>query len=485
MGSILQIKDYLLEEISPSIWRLEKREQMNAGVHFVGSENILRALHDDKSIEQAVNVACLPGVVDPVLTMPDIHQGYGFPIGGVAAFFIDSGVISPGGVGYDINCGVRLLKTNLLHEEISTPKIIQPLLQDIFEAIPTGVGSQREDLNFNTTQFTNILMTGAQEAIRMGFGLSEDVLNIEKQGMMKDAHPEYLSSRARERGLFQLGTLGSGNHFLEVQFVDRIFDERTAEAFGLFVNQIVITIHTGSRGLGYQVCQDALETCLSACKKYGISLRDPELASAPLDSPEGINYLGAMRSAANFAFANRQFITHWTREVFSKHFSHSKLDVLYDVCHNIAQIETMPWQGTTKEFCIHRKGATRAYPPGHRDLAPHLRPWGQPVIIPGDMGRYSFVLCGNPHSMELSFGSACHGAGRILSRHQAKKRSSDRAVENELAKKGIYVKSSGRHTVVEEMPEAYKDVSEVVDSTSEAGIAHKVARLRPILVIKG
>ena len=485
MSSTLTIKDFVLKEITPDIWRFEKTGEMLAGIHFVGSADILKAISDDKSFEQAIHVASLPGVIDPVLTMPDIHQGYGFPIGGVAAFDLDTGVISPGGVGYDINCGVRLLTTNLEHNNLNDNKLIKQLLGDLFDAIPTGVGSQRKDLKPTPFQFENILVNGAQELVRMGMGTTGDLQSIEKSGAFTEARPDFLSPRALERGHFQLGNLGSGNHFLEVQFVDQIFDKKTGVAFGLSKGQIVVMIHTGSRGLGYQVCQDALEDCLSASEKYGIQLSDPELASAPIGSAEGIRYLGAMRAAANFAFANRQCITHWTREVFKKYFPQSELTLLYDVCHNIAQIEQMTWKGSMKKFCIHRKGATRAYPPHHTELPEYLRPWGQPVIIPGDMGRCSYVLCGNKGSLELSFGSACHGAGRVLSRHQAKKKSTDRAVEKQLAEHGIFVKSSGKNTLVAEMSEAYKDVSAVVQSTARAGIAHSVARLKPILVIKG
>jgi tRNA-splicing ligase RtcB (3'-phosphate/5'-hydroxy nucleic acid ligase) len=479
------LKGLELQETSPGIWRIEPQGKMRVGVHLVGTPELLKALESDMSIQQAMNVATLPGVLDPVLTMPDIHQGYGFPIGGVAAFHAKTGIVSPGGVGYDINCGVRMLTSSLLREQLGERDKLRALVRDLFEAVPSGVGSQRKDLTYSQSDFEKILEEGAHWAIARGFALAEDIEHIEERGQMKNANPEKVSPRAKERGFHQLGTLGSGNHFLEVQFVDEIYDEKVAKAFGLFLDQVVVTIHTGSRGLGYQVCTDYLESSFKASQKYGIELVDRQLASAPLESEEGQSYLGAMSAAANFAFCNRQLITHWTREVFSRHYPNTKLSVLYDVCHNIAKWEEMPHGKTSMRVCVHRKGATRAYPPNHPLVPPDYRRVGQPVLVPGDMGRYSFILVGGKDSLEHTFGSACHGAGRELSRGQAKKLAKGRPLTRELEDKGIYVKTAGRHTLVEEMPEAYKDVANVVNATAHAGVANLVARLRPICVVKG
>jgi tRNA-splicing ligase RtcB (3'-phosphate/5'-hydroxy nucleic acid ligase) len=454
---------------------------MRAGVHLVGSGRMLSKLADDKSLDQAVNVASLPGVLDPVLTMADIHQGYGFPIGGVAAFHAVNGVVSPGGVGYDINCGVRMLRSPFRREELSE-ETLQKLVNRLFDRIPCGIGSKRGDLHLSSGELEAVLREGAGWAAKRGFGKRGDTESIEERGCLPWAEPKYVSPRARERGENQLGTLGSGNHFVEIQMVDRIDDEKIAEGFGLFLNQIVVTIHTGSRGLGYQVCTDSLDSTLAAAKKYGVELPDRELAAAPIESPEGQAYLGAMASAANFAFANRQVIAHWVREAFDEIAGRGDLEVLYDVCHNIAKFEEFPGR---PKVCIHRKGATRAYPPGHPGVPPQYRDFGQPVMVPGDMGRFSYVLAGKKGSLEKSFGSACHGAGRELSRAQAKKRGKGRDMEKELRDQGIWLRAAGRHTALEEMPEAYKDAAEVVAATADAGIATLVARVKPLAVIKG
>jgi tRNA-splicing ligase RtcB len=483
--STFTLKGYPLHEVSPGIWRLEPTGKMRVGVHLVGSRALLARIADDRSVDQARNVACLPGVMDPVLTMPDIHQGYGFPIGGVAAFRTGTGVVSPGGVGYDINCGIRLLKTSLQTEDLVGKKALRAFVDELFAVIPCGVGSKRGDLDLSDSDLDDVLQQGAAWAVARGFGTREDLDCIEENGCLRGAGPDKVSARARERGQNQLGTLGSGNHFVEVQYIDDIRDEAIAAELGLRQGQIVISIHTGSRGLGYQVCSDYLEAAIASSKKYGFDLPDRELAAAPLDSAEGKSYLQAMAAAANFAFANRQVITHWVRGVLSDRFPGASAELLYDVCHNIAKFEDLPVGRQTLTLCVHRKGATRAYPPKHPKVPPRYRETGQPILIPGDMGRASYVLVGKKGSLETTWGSACHGAGRELSRSEAKRRGKDRASARELEEQGIFVRSAGRNTVIEEMPEAYKDVSEVVGAVEVAGIAGIVARLRPIGVIKG
>jgi tRNA-splicing ligase RtcB len=419
--------------------------------------------------------------------MPDIHWGYGFPIGGVAAFDPDEGVVSPGGVGYDINCGVRLLRSALSAEELR-PRI-KELADVLFRNVPSGVGSHRRDLKLLNQEERKVLQKGARWAVEHGFGTEEDLRHIEENGTLSGADPEFVSDRALERGRAQLGTLGSGNHFLEVQRVEQISDEVAAHALGLFPGQVTVTIHTGSRGFGHQVCDDYIRVMLNASRKYGIELPDRQLCCAPLTSPEAKQYLAAMACAANFAFANRQIITAWVRESFEQVLGVGsgdlRLSVVYDVCHNIAKWETHRVKGVERRLCIHRKGATRAFPPGHPDTPELYRSVGQPVLIPGDMGRYSYVLVGTQEAFEETFGSTCHGAGRILSRHAAKKVARGRNIEAELAAQGIIIRAAGRATVAEEISEAYKDVMEVVGVVQQAGIGKIVARLRPLAVIKG
>lgn len=483
----IELEKLTLVEISPGIWRIEPFGKMHVGVHVVASKELILQIKDDRSLEQATNVATLPGVIDPVLTMPDIHQGYGFPIGGVAAFHEKSGVVSPGGVGYDINCGVRLLRTNLHKAQLQMDKITKSLISELFDVVPCGVGSRRKDLDLSLQELEQLLAEGASWAIRRGFGEAEELEFIEERGRLNFADPAQVSDRAKERGHNQLGTLGSGNHFLEIQYVDEIYDQARAKIFGIEKDQVLIMIHTGSRGLGYQICSEYIDLGLNCAEKYQIELVDKELAALPLSSDEGKSYLGAMAAAANFAFANRQIISFWVKNIFRDHFPDLKTSVLYDLCHNIAKWEEFHLKGqrNSQRVCVHRKGATRAYPPGHPSLPSTYQKTGQPVIVPGDMGRYSYLLAGNSGSLELSFGSACHGAGRELSRTQAKKRAKGRAIHRELEDLGIYLKASGRDTVVEEMPEAYKDVTEVVKSIEYAGIAGFVAKLKPMGVIKG
>jgi tRNA-splicing ligase RtcB len=442
---------------------------------------------EDRSLEQVANVATLPGIVGPSLAMPDIHWGYGFPIGGVAAFDLEGGVVSPGGVGYDINCGVRLLRTNMKRPEVE--RYIEDLVNLLFRNIPSGVGSRRKDLKLRDATLFEVLRQGAGWAVKNGYGSRADLEHIEASGKIDGAEPERVSQFALDRGRDQLGTLGSGNHFVEVGYVLEIFDEKLAAALGLFKDQVTAIVHTGSRGLGHQVCDDYIKVMLKAAAKYGIELVDRQLCCAPITAPEGQQYLGAMAAAANFAFANRQMITHWVRESFEEVFKLGPrdlgLELVYDVAHNIAKMETHVVAGKKMKVCLHRKGATRAFPPGHPETPAAYQKTGQPVLIPGDMGRYSFVLVGTEPALTETFGSTCHGAGREMSRHQALKAAKGRSIVQELAQKGIVVRGAGRATIDEELSEAYKDVQAVVDVCHGAGIAKKVAKLKPLGVIKG
>ncbi|HDH53245.1 MAG TPA: RtcB family protein, partial [Nitrospirae bacterium] len=416
------------------------------------------------AIEQVANVATLPGITGSSLAMPDIHTGYGFTIGGVAAFDLKDGIISPGGVGYDINCGVRLLGSNLNKEEI-TPKI-KDIVNAFYRDIPTGVGSKGK-LRLNANEHEKVLLRGARWVVEQGFGNREDLEHTESQGCIEGAGPDLISKKAYERGSAQLGTLGSGNHFTEIQFVDEIYDERAANSLGLFKGQITVMIHTGSRGFGHQVCTDFLEVMQRAVRKYNIELPDRELACAPFDSPEARDYLAAMKAAANYAWANRQLIMHRVKESFMRVLGAGPdtigMSLIYDVAHNMAKVEEHVVNGKKRNLIVHRKGATRAFSPGHADLPEVYKHIGQPVIIPGDMGRASFVLIGTKKGMEESFGSTCHGAGRIMSRHQAIKKAKGRAIRQEMEDMGIIVRATGRGTLAEEMPEAYKDVKNVVN----------------------
>ena len=476
-----------LQRIDDCRWRIPREGAMRTDGLVFASETMIHALQQEQALDQVRNVATLPGIVGPSLAMPDIHWGYGFPIGGVAAFDPEEGVVSPGGVGYDINCGVRLLRSALDAKEI-TPHLAR-LADALFRNVPSGVGSHRKDFKLMVPEERRVLEQGARWAVAHGYGSAADLDHIEEGGTIAGADPELVSDRALERGRAQLGTLGSGNHFLEIQRVEKIFDETAAAALGLFAGQITVSIHTGSRGLGYQVCDDWLRTMLRASRNYGIELPDKQLCCAPLTSPEGKDYLAAMAAAANFAFANRQLITAWVRQSFEqvlgKGEGELRLSVVYDVCHNIAKWEEHTVAGQKRRLCVHRKGATRAFPPGHPQTPAAYRTVGQPVLIPGDMGRYSFVLVGTPGAMEETFGSTCHGAGRVLSRHAAKRLARGRNIEAELQARGILVRAAGRATVAEEIPEAYKDVAEVVDIVARAGIGRIVARLRPLAVVKG
>lgn len=484
----MQILGINIEKINDNLWEIPKHGGMLVPGRIYTSRNMLEgSLQNDEAIKQVINVAHLPGIQKYSLAMPDIHWGYGFPIGGVAATDLNEGVISPGGVGYDINCGVRLARTSLQRDQIKNK--IQKLVENLFKNIPTGVGASGAIKKLPPHEIKNILRKGSSWAVENGFGTQQDLELTEENGQLKDAEPELVSSKAIERGMDQAGTLGSGNHFLEIDIVEEIYDEQTAQAFGLFQNQVVIQIHTGSRGLGYQICEDYLKVLVPAEKKYGFKLPDKQLACAPIKSEEGQNYLRAMQCAANFAWNNRQVIMHLAKKSFNETFSISESELgfqlIYDVCHNIAKIEEHMIDGKKKKVCVHRKGATRAFPAGSPFIPDKYKNVGQPVLIPGDMGRYSFVLVGNQKAMEETFGSSCHGAGRLQSRHQALKEAKGRNLIDELTKSGIVIQAKGYKTIAEEMPHAYKDVSEVVDIMHYAGISSKVAKLKPVGVIKG
>lgn len=454
------------------------------GIVFADDRLMVR-LRDDPALVQVANVATLPGIVGASLAMPDVHWGYGFPVGGVAATLADGGVISPGGIGFDINCGVRLLRTSLLRRDLEP--VAARLADELFRAVPSGVGAHggqrlaRRDLD-------GVLAEGAAWAVRHGLGNAEDLELTEEDGTLAGADPVAVSDRARQRGGDQLGTLGSGNHFLEVQVVDQILDGDGARALALALEQLVVLIHCGSRGLGHQVCTDHLAVMDRAAGRYGLVLPDRQLACVPLGTPEANAYLAAMAAAANFAWANRQAITHAVRGAFGRVFGASvatAMGLVYDVSHNIAKLERHQVAGRELEVCVHRKGATRAFPAGHEDVPLRYRAVGQPVLIPGDMARYSFVAVGAPGAMELSFGSTCHGAGRDLSRHAAIRELRGVDIAAQLAHEGIVVRAQRPDLLAEEAAPAYKDVASVVEVAAGAGLIRPVARLRPLIVIKG
>ena len=469
------------------VWEAEPVPPMRVPARVLASDKIWQAIQSDESLQQLVNVATLPGIVKYAIAMPDIHAGYGFPIGGVAAFRMEDGVISPGGVGYDINCGVRVMLTQLSLEEVQ-PRL-ERLVDTIFHKVPSGVGAEHAIRRLTRQEMRKVCVQGARWAVENGFGEPEDLERCEENGCIPDADPDVISERAYQRGEKQLGTIGSGNHFVEIDVVDEVYDERVATRLGLFRGQIVVQIHCGSRGFGHQICEDFLGVMMRAVRKYDIDLPDRQLVCAPLTSPEARDYLGAMRSAANYAWANRQIIMHLVREAFMQALGAPPkalgMQLLYDVCHNIAKIEEHAINGKKVQVCVHRKGATRAFGPGLPQIPRAYRDLGQPVLIPGDMGRYSFILIGTPQAMDVSFGSSCHGAGRVMSRRQAKRQARGRAIDAELRRKGIIVRGASRATIDEEMPEAYKDVADVVEVIHNAGISRKVVRLRPIGVVKG
>lgn len=480
---------YPIKKISDSEYRIESdaKPGMNVPVTIYANEDLLKKMLSDRTIDQAVNVAHLPGIYKHAIVLPDGHEGYGFPIGGVAATDAETGVISPGGVGYDINCGVRLLQTNLTEKDVR-PRLKQ-ILSELHEAVPSGLGSKGR-LRLTSSQLDGALNNGVEWAISEGYGNEKDAEFCEENGRMEGADTNKVSPIAKSRGLPQLGSLGSGNHFLEVQVIDKIFDNNSAERFDLKEEgQIAIMIHTGSRGLGFQVCSDYLKVIDAASHKYNISLPDRELACAPNTSNEALSYLAAMAAALNYAWSNRQMITHWTRKVFSKIFDMSEeelgLRLVYDVAHNIAKIEEHNIDGEKRRVVVHRKGATRAFPCESADIPIAYRDVGQPVLIPGSMGTASWVLRGTHKSMDVSFGSTAHGAGRMMSRSTAIRLFQAEEVKKDLLKKGILVQSASWKGIVEEAPGAYKNVDDVVEVSDTVGIAKKVVRLRPIGVLKG
>lgn len=449
---------------------------------FFLSESLGRIL-EPGAVQQLANVACLPGIIRHSLAMPDIHWGYGFPIGGVAAFSLEEGVISPGGVGFDINCGVRLFTTPIEFRDVTGRR---DLVDNLFNAVPTGVGA-KSPLNVSAKSLEEIMMKGARWAVESGYGLPGDLERCEDNGCMKQADCSTVSTKAKKRGLPQGGTLGSGNHFLELQVVREVYDPEAARAFGIASGQVCCMIHCGSRGLGHQVCTDHLKILEQATKKYHITLPDRQLACAPILSPEGKAYFGAMAASANYAWANRQMITHAARNVLAKMFAvdYNEMPLVYDVAHNVAKREEHQVEGRTREVCVHRKGATRAFGPNTPELPRDLVRIGQPVIIPGSMGTSSFVLRGSQTAMEMTFGSTCHGAGRVMSRSQAKKKLNGKEIAAGLLKEGIIVRAPNENAIADEAPEVYKPSDEVVNIVHEVGISRLVARLTPIGVIKG
>ncbi len=469
-----------LKKISENIYEIPKEGNMLVPGVVYASEKLIEAIKQDKTIEQVKNVACLPGIIKASIALSDAHQGYGFPIGGVAAFDMDKGVISPGGVGYDINCSVRLLRTNLKKEDVEKNK--EKIVDAIYRKIPSGVG-RGSKFNVTRQELNKILEGGAKYMVEKGYGVKEDYIHMEEEGCIKGADAKNVSETAIRRGIGQLGTLGAGNHFLEVQYVDEIFDKEIAKVFGLEKNQITIMIHCGSRGLGHQVASDYIKKME---EEYGFAnLPDRELINAPINSKLGKEYFSAMACAANFAFANKQLITHWIREELKYIFPKIKIDVVYDVCHNIAKFEEHVVDGKKQMVCIHRKGATRSFGAGRKEIPKDYRDVGQPVLIPGSMGTSSYVLVGTKKAEELTFGSSVHGAGRASSRSKAMRELRGEDIKKELNAKGIEVIAGSWKSLAEEAPSAYKDVDEVVRVVDELGISRKVAKLKPLGVVRG
>lgn len=480
-GQLVKIDDYH--------WKIPQnyKEGMRVPGLIYASEEMLESICEEQTPEQVANVAFLPGIVNFSMAMPDIHWGYGFPIGGVAAVDVKDGVISPGGVGYDINCGVRLLRTNLNEAEVRLK--INQLLSELFANVPSGLGSQGR-IRVSQKEMRELMIEGAHWAVKHGFGSKEDLDATEEGGRIKSADPGRVSDKAVKRGMPQAGTLGSGNHFLEIQVVKEIFEPKIASIMGINeIGQVLVLIHTGSRGFGHQVCTDHLRVMEEAASKYGIKLPDRQLACAPIESNEGRDYLAAMACAANYAWCNRQCIVHWVRESFSKIFNKNLdglgMEQVYDVAHNIAKLEEHKVDGQKSQVCVHRKGATRAFPPGHKEIPLRYKEIGQPVLIPGDMGRCSFIAVGTQKGMEESFGSTCHGAGRILSRHAARRSLRGKDVAQDLERRGITIRAGSIPSLAEEASQAYKDVTKVIEVCHQAGISRKIAVATPLGVIKG
>jgi len=469
-----------IKKIAENIYQLDKTGKMNVPVVVYASDKLLKDMEKDKCIEQMKNVSMLPGIQKHSIVLPDAHQGYGFSIGGVAAFSMDEGVISPGGVGYDINCSVRLLKTNLTKKDIEDKR--DQISKALFKEIPSGIGKGTK-IKINKSELKEIMRKGAKWAVEKGYGEKDDYIYSEENACMEEADPEFVSEKAISRGINQLGSIGSGNHFLELQCVDKIFDKKTAEIFGLKENQIVVMIHCGSRGLGHQVASDYIKAIED---EYGFSdLPDRQLINAPINSKLGKEYYKAMCAAANFAFCNKQILTHLTRECMKRFFPNFKAEVLYDVCHNIAKFEEHEINGKKIKLCVHRKGATRSFGPGKKELPFKYRDIGQPILIPGSMGTASYVLVGTNKAEEISFSSTAHGAGRLMSRHEAIKTLNKDNIKKEMEGKNIALTSGSWKGIVEEAPEAYKDVDEVVRVSDELGIGKIIAKLKPMVVIKG
>ena len=477
-----------LEKIDDYRWRIPKSYMSGMRVPGIiyADENLLKSIKHDRAPQQVANVATLPGIVKYSLAMPDIHWGYGAPIGGVAAFDVEKGIISPGMIGYDINCGVRLMRTNLAEREVRSR--LDTLINSLFSRIPAGVGS-KSDIRVNESEESKIMVRGSRWAVERGFGTKEDLERTEDRGCMEGADPDKVSERAFERGKRQSGTLGSGNHFIEVQVVDEVYDKEAASVFNIAKGDITVMVHTGSRGFGYQICDEYSKNMVRTLSKYNITVPDRQLACAPVNSPEGKDYIGAMKCAANYAWNNRQCLMHRIREVFERVFETSQMDLgmslIWDVAHNIAKFEKYNIDGKEKLLCVHRKGATRAFGPGNPAVPEIYRKIGQPVIIPGDMGRNSYILLGTKKAEEEAFGSTCHGAGRLMSRKAAIHAEARHTLLSDLAAKGIKVMAAGRSTLAEEAPYAYKNVNDVVDVVHKAGISKKVCRMRPIGVLKG
>jgi tRNA-splicing ligase RtcB len=478
----------MLQQLDEFEWEIPRsfRQEMKVPVRIFASKNILGEVQRDRSLEQAVNTATLPGLAGPVVVMPDMHQGYGFPIGGVAATKVPDGVISPGGIGYDINCGVRLLGSKIRLEEVLND--LEDLAFNIDRFCPSGVGKKGK-IRLTKKQLNEVCLDGSSWARRSSFASRMDVYRTEENGRINGADPEKVSAKAFERGLPQLGTLGAGNHFIEVDVIDEVFDKNAAGVLGLEEGQLVVQIHCGSRGFGHQICSDYVYRLQSAVSRYKIHLPDRELVCAPINSPEGSDYLAAMRCAANYAFANRQVLAHLARNAFEEtlggRVSDWQLFQIYDIAHNIGKFEQHEINGRQVEVCVHRKGATRAFGPGSKEIPDEYRRIGQPVLVPGSMGTSSWVLVGTEQSMLRTYGSCCHGAGRVMSRKKAKKTVRGDQLKSQLGKRGIHIRAGSLRGLAEEAPQAYKNVDEVVETVTGAGIARKVAKLRPVVVVKG
>jgi len=483
----MKYKDYEIKKVSKAIWEIPRKGNMRVPARFYALESMLPQIIRDNALSQVVNVATLPGIQKYSMAMPDIHYGYGFPIGGVAAFDLENGIISPGGVGYDINCGVRFCRTNLFLKDIKNK--IPEIVKGFYEFVPSGVGSHGAIKRLNQKEEEEVMTKGAKWVIEQGYGEESDLEATESFGRMKEANPDKVSQRARSRGLNQVGTLGSGNHFVEIGVIDEVYDQNLANEFSLAKDQVIVMVHSGSRGFGYQICDDYLHLMVGQLNKLPFSIPDRQLACTPFNSKLGSDYFQAMSCAANYAWANRQVLMSLANKAIQKALSISKSELgfqlIYDVCHNIAKVEKHKINGKEMELCVHRKGATRSFGPHQSELAERFQKTGQPVIVPGDMGTHSFLMVGTNQSMKETFGSCCHGAGRVMSRSAAKRKFNFNQVKNQLESQGIIVYSVQRNTLVEESPDTYKNVTEVVEAVSLAGLAKKVVRTRPLGVLKG